>query len=484
MTDAQPQAHPLFIGGEWLHRAETFERRDPSQPDAVTGIYSVAGPTDVDQAFAAAAAAQPAWAASSAQVRSRTLRTAAELIDASLDELARTLTADMGKAIRDARLEVARGAEILRYFAGEILQADGETYPSVDPSTLLMTMSEPVGVVGVITPWNFPVAIPLWKLAPALGFGNAVVWKPASAAAGSAIALTAILERAGFPAGVLNVLTGGGGALSERITSAPQLQALTFTGSAATGLELQAALADRTATLQLELGGKNPAIVLEGADLPDAALQVARGAMLATGQRCTATSRCFVQRSIAAEFEQLLTDAVLGMRVGDPYDEGTDIGPLASHEQIETVTSYLDMARGGDARVICGGEPLPDESGGFYVSPTILTEVDPESPLLRDEIFGPVICLVEVDGFEDGLDAANDTEFGLSTAVFTRDLGTALEFARRAQAGLVHINRETAGVEPHVPFGGLKGSSNKRREQGTAARAFFTNTKTIYVRPR
>lgn len=483
MTTAEKETRPLFIGGKWHRRAETFERRDPSQPDTVTGIYSAAGSADVDLAFAAAADAQPGWASTSAQTRSRILRDAAELIDASAASLARTLTADIGKAARDARAEVGRGAEILRYFAGEVLQANGETYPSTDPSTLLMTMSEPVGVVGVITPWNFPVAIPLWKLAPALVFGNAVVWKPATAASGSAIALAGIFEEAGLTPGVLNVITGSGGTLSQGITSAPTLQALTFTGSESTGLRLQSALADRTATLQLELGGKNPAIVLEDADLPDAALQVARGAMLATGQRCTATSRCFVQRSIASEFEQLLTEAVGRMRVGDPYDEETDIGPLASIEQLETVSRYLDMARGGHARVVCGGEAQGHEEG-YFVEPTILTEVEPESPLLRDEIFGPVVCLVEVDGFEDGIRAANDTEFGLSTAVFTRDLGTALEFARRAEAGLVHINRETAGVEPHVPFGGLKGSSNKQREQGTAARAFFTNTKTIYMRPR
>lgn len=477
------EAGRLFIGGKWVDGSDAYERHDPSCPSAVTGRFVKAGDADVDAAFSAAAQAQPSWGAVSAQERSRILRDAADMVDESTDELARILTADMGKAIRDARLEVARGADILRYFAGEILQADGETFPSDDPSILLMTMSEPVGVVGVITPWNFPVAIPLWKLAPALGFGNAVVWKPASGASGSAVALTALLARAGVPTGVLNMITGSGSALSQQITRAPQLQGLTFTGSGDTGLRLQVALADRTVKIQLELGGKNPAIVLDDADLPDAALQIARGAMLATGQRCTATSRCFVQRSIASEFEQMLADEVTQMRVGDPYDDETAIGPLASEEQLGKVDRYLEMARGGQARIVCGGERGGGDDG-YYVQPTVLADVAPDSPLLREEIFGPVICLVEVDGFEDGIRAANDTEFGLSTAVFTRDLATALEFARRAEAGLVHINRETAGVEAHVPFGGLKGSSNKQREQGTAARAFFTNSKTVYVRPR
>lgn len=473
----------LFIGGEWIDREDGYERHDPSHPAAVTGRYAGATDADVDAAFSAAAEAQPGWAGTSAQERSRILREAADLIGESTEELARTLTADMGKAIHDARLEVTRGAEILRYFAGEILQADGETFPSTDPSILLMTMSEPIGVVGVITPWNFPVAIPLWKLAPALAFGNAVVWKPASGASGSAVALTALMAKAGIPAGVFNLVTGSGRALSHQITRAPQLQGLTFTGSGETGLQLQSALADRTVKLQLELGGKNPAIVLDDADLPDAALQVARGAMLATGQRCTATSRCYVQRSIAGEFEQLLADAVAQLRVGDPYEEETAIGPLASADQLQKVLGYLEMARDGRARIVCGGDGATEEDG-YYVKPTILADIEPGSALLREEIFGPVVCIVEVDDFEEGLRAANDTEFGLSTAIFTRDLATALEFARRAEAGLVHINRETAGVEPHVPFGGLKGSSNKQREQGTAARAFFTNSKTVYVRPR
>jgi acyl-CoA reductase-like NAD-dependent aldehyde dehydrogenase len=469
----------LWIGGAWESAARSFERMDPSAPERVAGRFARAEPEHVERAFAAAQAAQPAWAAGSAQARGELLRRAADLLERDAELATERLVADVGKARRDARAEVLRGVAILRYYAGEVLQASGETYPSADPATLLLTLQEPVGVVAAITPWNFPVAIPLWKLAPALGFGNAVVWKPAEAATGSAVLLARLLDEAGLPAGVLNLLTGSGRELSGALTGAPELCALTFTGSAAVGLGLREALARRTVKLQLELGGKNPAIVLADADLPDAAEQVARGAMGSTGQRCTATSRAYVERSVYEPFLELLVARVAGLRVGDPREEATDVGPPASAEQRRTIERYLALARAGEASIACGGG-----WDGVYLQPTVLVDVDAASALLREEIFGPVLAVVPVEDFEDALRAANDSEFGLSSAIFTRDLGTALAFARRTQSGLVHVNRETANVEPHVPFGGLKGSSTMQREQGTAAREFFTNTKTVYVRPR
>lgn len=469
----------LWIGGAWERAARTFERTDPAAPERTTGRFARAEARDVERAFAAAAAAQPAWAAASAQARGELLRRAADLLERDAERATERLVADIGKARRDARAEVLRGAAILRYFAGEVLQASGEAYPSADPATLLLTLEEPVGVVGAITPWNFPVAIPLWKIAPALAFGNAVVWKPAEAASGSAVLLARLLDEAGLPPGVLSLVTGSGRELSGAITAAPQLAALTFTGSAGVGLTLREALARRTVKLQLELGGKNAAIVLRDADLPDAAEQIARGAMGSTGQRCTATSRAYVERPVYDAFLALLLERVAALRVGDPYEEGTDMGPPASAEQRRTIERSLALARGGEARIACGGG-----WDGVFVEPTVLVDVAPGSALLREEIFGPVLAVVAVDGFEDALAQANDSEYGLSSAIFTRDLATALAFARRTESGLVHVNRETAGVEPHVPFGGLKGSSTMQREQGTAAREFFTNTKTVYVRPR
>jgi aldehyde dehydrogenase (NAD+) len=335
-------------------------------------------------------------------------------------------------------------------------------------------------VTCAITPWNFPVAIPLWKLAPAIGFGNTVVWKPAEAASGSAVLLTELLAEAELPAGVLNLITGHGAELSSALTGDPRLAALTFTGSGSVGTRLRQAVADRNVKVQLELGGKNPAIVLADADLDDAALQVTRGAMLATGQRCTATSRVYVEREVADSFTRLLADQVGRLVVGDPFDEATQVGPLASSEQAKTVAEYFDLARAEGAKVIAGD--LAAAPDGCFAVPTVVADVAPDSRLAREEVFGPLLVLFVVDDFDHALRAANETEFGLASAIFTRDIGKAMRFVRSTQSGLVHVNRETAGVEPHVPFGGVKGSSSLSREQGKAARQFFTTTKTVYVR--
>jgi acyl-CoA reductase-like NAD-dependent aldehyde dehydrogenase len=475
-----PTGTTLLIGGAWHSASEAYNRFDPSRPQRLVGTYALAAPEQVEAAYDAASAAQPGWAATPAPARADVLRRAADLLEARADEAARRLTADMGKAIRDARAEVMRSVAILRYFSGELLQPSGETYPSADPATTLLTVEEPLGVVCAITPWNFPFAIPTWKLAPALGFGNAVVWKPAESASGSAVLLAEVLVAAGLPAGVLNVVTGKGRTLSASLTGDPRLAALTFTGSNAVGGRLRQAVADRNVKVQLELGGKNPAIVLADADLEDAAVQLVRGAMLSTGQRCTATSRVYVERPVAARLRELLCEQVERLVVGDPYDEATDVGPLASAEQRDTVAGYLEIARDEQSEVVVGGSI--DDDGGCFMSPTVLAGVARDSAVVREEIFGPVLVVEEVEDFDAALEAANDTDFGLSSAVFTRDLTKAMAFVRRTQSGLVHINRETAGVEPHVPFGGVKGSSSMHREQGKAARAFFTTTKTVYLR--
>jgi acyl-CoA reductase-like NAD-dependent aldehyde dehydrogenase len=478
MSTTATTSETLFIGGAWRTAAETFERFDPSDLERSTGTFAAASEADVADSDSAAAAAQPAWGATPAPARADVLRRAADLLEARADEAAHRLTSDMGKVIRDARAEVLRSAAILRYFSGELLQPAGETYPSVDPSTMLYTVEEPLGVVCAITPWNFPFAIPTWKLAPALGFGNAVVWKPAEAASGSAAMLTETLAAAGLPDGVLNLVTGHGGALSSALTGDPRLAAITFTGSGAVGTRLRQAVADRNVKVQLELGGKNPAIVLADADLEDAATQVVRGAMLATGQRCTATSRVYVERSVLPRFRELLRERVEALVVGDPFDEATDLGPLAFMDQHETVSRYLELARAENAEVVASGSG----GAGCFVAPVVLAGVAPDSRLMREEIFGPVLVVQPIDGFEDGIEAANDTEYGLSSAVFTKDIATATAFVRRTQSGVVHVNRETAGVEPQVPFGGVKGSSSMSREQGKAARQFFTTTKTVYLR--
>ena len=487
MPDVPPQSaaslrdgRTLFIDGTWGGATETYDRHDPAALGTRTGRFAAAGAHHVEAAYAAAESAQRPWAATPAPERAEVLRRAADILTARSDDAARRLTADMGKARRDARSEVLRSAAILRYFAGELLQPSGETYPSADPHTLLMTIEEPLGVVCAITPWNFPFAIPTWKLAPAIGFGNAVVWKPAEGASGSAVVLTEALSQAGLPGGVLNLVTGHGRAMSPALTGDERLAALTFTGSGGVGTHLRQAVADRNVKVQLELGGKNPVIVLADADLQDAAVQVVRGAMLSTGQRCTATSRVYVERSVAERFRRLLCDEVGRLVVGDPYDERTDVGPLGSAHQRDTVAGYLRLADTEGAEVIVGGATVVGDD--CFVAPTVLTGVAASSALVREEIFGPVLVCTEVEDFDAAVRAANDTPFGLSSAIFTRDLGRAMAFIRLTRSGVVHVNRETAGVEPHVPFGGMKGSSSMHREQGKAARHFFTTTKTVYLR--
>ncbi len=468
----------LLIDGEWRGASATYERSDPANLERTTGTFAAADLSDVKDAFDAAAGAAKAWAATPMPARSEILRKAADLLEGRAEEATDRLIADMGKARRDAAPEVMRSVAILRYYAGELLQPSGERYPSSDPSTTLVTVEQPVGVVCAITPWNFPFAIPTWKIAPALGFGNSVVWKPAEIASGSAVVLADVLVEAGIPEGALSLLTGHGKEISAGLTGHDQLSALTFTGSGGVGRRLREAVADRNVKVQLELGGKNPAIVLSDADLADAAVQVTRGAMLSTGQRCTATSRAYVERSVLDEFTELLKERVDSLVVGDPSSKDTDVGPLASIEQRDTVASYLEIAENEGAEVITGGSML----NGCYVEPTLLTRVAPESALMREEIFGPVLIVQPIDGFEEGVAAANDTQFGLSAALFTRDLGCAMRFVEMSESGLVHINRETAGVEPQAPFGGVKGSSSMSREQGKAARQFFTTSKTAYIR--
>jgi acyl-CoA reductase-like NAD-dependent aldehyde dehydrogenase len=476
-----PSGETLLLGGSWSGGGATYDRAYPGDLSIRTGTFAAAQASDVQDAYRFAAEAQIGWERTSAPARAEVLYEAADLLTERVDLAARRLTEDMGKAIRDSRAEVLRSAAILRYFAGELSQPSGETYPSADPSVSLFTFERALGVVCVITPWNFPFAIPTWKLAPAIGFGNAVVWKPAEAASGSAVLLARILEEAGLPAGVLNVVTGHGRQLSGPLLEDPELAAVTFTGSSGVGAQLRGALASRNVRTQLELGGKNPALVLADADLEDAALQVARGAMLASGQRCTATSRVYVERPVAARFRELLVGAVERLRVGDPLDEETDIGPLASVAQRETVARYLELAARESAEVLVGSLDAP-AADSCFVAPTVITGVDRSSALVREEIFGPLLVLAEVGDFDEGLELANDTEFGLASSVFTRDLVRAIDFLRGAEAGILHVNRETAGVEPHVPFGGIKGSSSLSREQGKAAREFFTASRTAYLR--
>jgi aldehyde dehydrogenase (NAD+) len=338
--------------------------------------------------------------------------------------------------------------------------------------------------VAVVTPWNFPIAIPAWKIAPALAFGNTVVFKPASLTPLTAVRLVEALDEAGLPPGVLNLVTGSAANVGDPLVRDPRVVAITFTGSNETGAELRRSAAERGAKLQLELGGKNPAIVLADADLEHALGHVVAGAMMSTGQKCTATSRAIVDRRIIARFTEMLADRIGGLKVGDPLDAETQIGPLIDERAADRVAKEVDAAKQAGADLIVGGGRLGNGlERGAFLAPTLFAGVDPGSRLGQDELFGPVLGVIPVDSMEEAMSVANQVKFGLSASIFTRDLGRALAFAREIEAGVVHVNSETAGAEPQVPFGGMKGSSSYSREQGKAAREFFTQMKTVYIDP-
>ena len=470
----------LLIGGRWRSAKNSFERRNPARPDELVGRTAAGTPDDVADAYAAAQAAAPSWRRTLAAQRAEILVRAAELIDQRVDQLATMLSWEEGKVIRDARGEVRRAAQILRYHAGEAQQAQGEIYPSGAAGTLVQAVREPLGVVCVITPWNFPIAIPAWKLAPALVYGNTVLWKPAEVSSGTAVMLAEVLQEAGLPDGVLNVVTGIGSEVGDALLSYPALAGVSFTGSNATGRRIAAGAARTGAKLQLELGGKNPSVVLADADLERAATCIARSAMIATGQRCTATSRAIV---VAEHFDEMLDRLVKtsqALVVGDPLDERSDLGPLSSEAQFKKVSGYLERAAADGLEPLIGGG-VSDPAQGYFVHPTIFADIDPNHAIATEEVFGPVLAVIRAHDGEEAIRMANDTPFGLSASVFTRDLRTAMRCAGELEAGVVHINGETAGAEPHVPFGGVKGSSSGSREQGKSAREFFTEMKTVYI---
>ncbi len=404
---------------------------------------------------------------------------AAELLAQRSDEIGHELTREEGKTLAEGRGEARRAAAVLRFAAGEASRPLGSVYRS-SQSSFVYAISEPLGVVTIITPWNFPIAIPAWKIAPALAHGNVVVWKPSDVTPLSAVRLVEALDDAGLPAGVLNLLTGFPDDIGDALVDDPRVAGISFTGSLPVGRAIQARALARGVKVQLELGGKNPVIVLADADLDLAVEQTVRGAMLSTGQKCTATSRALVVDAVADAFTERLVARVEALRVGDPLDPGTDVGPVVSAAQRERVASYLDIARTEGHRLATGGT-LPSIDDGHFVAPTLYLDVDPASRIGQEEIFGPVLATMRVASFDDAITIANRVRYGLSASLFTRDLQAAMAFAKRIEAGIVHVNSETPGAEPHAPFGGMKDSSSHSREQGDAARHFYTDTKTVYI---
>jgi aldehyde dehydrogenase (NAD+) len=471
-----------YIDGEWQQGPEQAADTNPANPAERVAVAFQADAAMAEQAVAAAAEAAAGWRATSAPSRGDVLRATAGLLDARLREIARDLSREEGKTLAESLREIQLAARIFRYYAAQTLDADGETYPSHDSEMLLFTRREPVGVVAAITPWNFPVSLPSWKIAPALAFGNAVVWKPAELVPLVSVHLTRALADAGLPRGVLNLVIGRGSRVGEPLVSSPAIDALTFTGSTHTGRSLQARAAARGKKVQLELGGKNPAVVLADADLDHAAQQISIGAFGASGQKCTATSRVVVEQRVAEELINRLARLAGSWQLGDPLDAATTMGPVASAEQLDTVLGHVETARREGGEVVIGGDRADGAlAAGYFVRPTVFRDVAPTATIAREEIFGPVLAVIPVPDYEQAVAVANDTPFGLTASVFTNDLSRALHFARESRTGVVRINQSTSGMEYHVPFGGLKDSGAGDRELGHAARAFYTESKTVYL---
>ncbi|MBB6284976.1 alpha-ketoglutaric semialdehyde dehydrogenase GucD [Geobacillus subterraneus] len=480
------QTYLNYINGQWTPSStnQTEASINPAHIHDIVGYVQQSNIEDLNAAVEAARRAQTAWRKWSGPKRGEYLFRAADILERRLAEIAETMTREMGKTLPEAKGEVQRGVNILRYYAGEGMRHIGDVIPSTDSEALMFTTRVPLGVVGVITPWNFPVAIPIWKIAPALIYGNTVVFKPAQETAVTAVKVVECFDQAGVPAGVLNFVAGKGSVIGNAIAEHPHIHAITFTGSNEVGKTIAQKAVARGAKYQLEMGGKNPVIVLEDANLDRAVEATISGGLRSTGQKCTATSRVFVQRSIYESFKEQLLAKIKQLKIGNGMEEGVWMGPCASRKQLETVLSYIEKGIEEGATLLCGGRRLVDgELGnGFYIEPTVFENVSPNMTIAREEIFGPVLALIKVDTFEEALTLANDTPFGLSASIFTQNIGKMLTFIQDIEAGLVRINEESAGVELQAPFGGMKQSSSHSREQGRAAIEFFTAIKTVFVK--
>lgn len=476
-----------YVKGEWTLSSnnEVDPSINPANKNEIVGYVQKSSKEDLDNAVAAAKAAQIAWRKLSAPARGEYLYKVADILEQRLDEIAETMTREMGKTFPEAKGETARGVAILRYYAGEGMRKVGDVIPSTDKDALMFTTRVPIGVVGVITPWNFPVAIPIWKMAPALVYGNTVVLKPAQETAVTAAKVIDCFHEAGLPAGVVNLVTGAGSVIGQGIIDHPDINGITFTGSDQVGKRVgQGALA-RGAKYQLEMGGKNPVIVAADADLDLAVEATIAGGLRSTGQKCTATSRVIVQSEIYEEFKERLLAKVKELKVGNGMASDSWMGPCASESQMNTVLSYVEKGIEEGASLLFGGSRLTEEGleQGFYVQPAIFDNVKSGMAIAQEEIFGPVLALIKVNTITEALEVANDAKFGLSASIFTRNIGNMLSFIQEMDAGLVRINAESAGVELQAPFGGMKQSSSHSREQGQAAIEFFTSIKTVFVKP-
>ncbi|TPI37875.1 aldehyde dehydrogenase family protein [Mesorhizobium sp. B3-1-6] len=469
-----------LIDGEWLGEAGS-RNINPSNTNDVVGEYASAGPEEAKQAIAAAKAAFPAWSRSGPLARHAVLKKTSDEIMARKDEIGRSLAREEGKTLAEGVGETIRAAQLFDFFAGETLRLSGEMVPSVRPGVGVEMTREGVGVVGIITPWNFPIAIPAWKIAPALAYGNTIVFKPAELVPESAWTIVDILHRAGLPKGVLNLVMGKGSVVGQAMLDSPDVNAISFTGSVGTGKRVAAASVEHMRKFQLEMGGKNPLVVLDDADLGTAVDCAVNGAYFSTGQRCTASSRLIVTEAIHDRFVDAIKERLDKLVIGDALDAKTQIGPVVDQTQLKQDEDYIAVGRQEGAELAFGGDRLERETPGFYLQPALFVGSTNAMRISREEIFGPVANVIRVNDYDEALAVANDTPFGLTSGICTTSLKHATHFKRNSEAGMVMVNLPTAGVDFHVPFGGRKGSSYGPREQGRYAMEFYTTVKTAYT---
>jgi alpha-ketoglutaric semialdehyde dehydrogenase len=474
-----------FIGGKWLESSSTrtLQNINPADTDDILGTIRQATRDEARAAVESAAGAFASWRSTPAPTRGRIVASAARLMEEKKEELAQLLTREEGKTIAEARGELQRSINVADFCAGESRRMNGETIQSELPLNFAYTIKQPLGVVACVTPWNFPVAIPVWKIAPALVAGNTVVFKPASLTPATAVRIIEIFEAAGIPPGVLNLVLGSGSDAGDEIIGHPAVKAVSFTGSNGVGIRLYEQVSRRGGKVQCEMGGKNPVVVLEDADLDLAVESTAQGAFGSSGQRCTATSRAVVVNEVADEFVERITARAKTMRLGNGADPNTEMGPSVDESQFQTVLSYINIGREDGATMVCGGERAKGDGleKGYFVQPTVFDRVTPDMRIAREEIFGPVLSVLRVRDFEQAMQVANDCEYGLSSSIFSNDAARIFRFVDEIETGMTHINSPTTGGEAHIPFGGIKGTGIGEREQGSTALDFYTELKVVYV---
>ncbi len=475
------QNYRNYIAGEWVEGATSSQDINPSDTSDVVAEYAQADKAQTETAIEAARAAAPGWANFGVQARADLLDKIGLQILARSQELGELLSREEGKTLPEGIGEVTRAAHIFRFFGGEVLRRAGELLPSVRPGIDVELVREPLGVVGIIAPWNFPAAIPAWKCAPALAYGNCVVFKPADLVPGTVHAMAQIIVEAGMPEGVFNFVMGRGSVVGDTIVNDPRVDAITFTGSVDTGRKVAASAVARMAKFQLEMGGKNPLVVLDDADLKTAVECAVNGAFFSTGQRCTASSRLIVTKGIHNKFVAAMVDRLKGLTVDNALKKGTHIGPVVDKNQLNQDLFYIEEGKKEGATLAHGGNQLKRDTEGFYLEPALFTDTSNDMRINREEVFGPVATVIAANDYDDAIAIANDTPFGLSSGICTSSLKHAADFRKKSQAGMVMVNLPTAGVDYHVPFGGRKGSSYGPREQGRYAQEFYTTVKTSYV---